>query len=85
MYSMTGYGKAVYNEGGLEITVEMKSVNNRFLDLNSKYPRSFVSFDDSIRKTVQSKLAQCLFFTKINNPLVLAPPPPQAAVLFSLE
>ena len=58
MYSMTGYGKAEYNENGLEITVEMKSVNNRFLDLNSKYPRIFVSLDDAIRKTVQSKLSR---------------------------
>jgi len=58
MYSMTGYGKAEYSESGLEITVEMKSVNNRFLDLNSKYPRIFVSLDDAIRKTVQSKLSR---------------------------
>lgn len=58
MYSMTGYGKAVYSEGGLDITVELKSVNNRFLDLSSKYPRAFISFDDSIRKAVQSKLAR---------------------------
>jgi len=58
MYSMTGYGKAVFNEGGLDITVEIKSVNNRFLDLNVKYPRSFNCFDDAIRKTVQSKLAR---------------------------
>ena len=58
MYSMTGYGKAEYSENGLDITVEIKSVNNRFLDLNSKYPRSFVAFDDAIRKTVQSKLSR---------------------------
>ena len=58
MYSMTGYGKAEYSENGLEIIVEMKSVNNRFLDFNGKYPRAFVSFEDAIRKTVQSKLAR---------------------------
>ena len=58
MYSMTGYGKAEYSENGLEIIVEMKSVNNRFLDFNGKYPRAFVSFEDTIRKTVQSKLAR---------------------------
>ncbi|MBQ9480587.1 MAG: YicC family protein [Clostridia bacterium] len=58
MYSMTGYGKAEYSKEGLDITVEIKSVNNRFLDLNSKYPRSFVGFDDAIRKAVQSKLSR---------------------------
>ncbi len=58
MYSMTGYGKAVYSQDGLDITVEIKSVNNRFLDLNSKYPKSFAAYDDAIRKTVQSKLGR---------------------------
>lgn len=58
MNSMTGYGKAVYSQDGLDITVEIKSVNNRFLDLNAKYPRLFVSFDDAIRKAVQSKLSR---------------------------
>ena len=58
MYSMTGYGKAVYSSGGLDITVEIKSVNNRFLDINCKYPRSFTAFEDSFRKAVQSKLAR---------------------------
>ncbi|MBP5308076.1 MAG: YicC family protein [Clostridia bacterium] len=58
MYSMTGYGKAGYSNDGLEITVEIKSVNNRFLDLNGKYPRAFTAFDDDIRKAVQSKLSR---------------------------
>ncbi len=58
MFSMTGYGKAEYSNGGLDITVEVKSVNNRFLDLNSKYPRIFTAFDDAIRKAVQSRLVR---------------------------
>ena len=43
MYSMTGYGKGVVREGGLEFTVEVKSVNNRFLDLAVKCPRALLS------------------------------------------
>ncbi|MBP5193852.1 MAG: YicC family protein [Clostridia bacterium] len=58
MYSMTGYGKAVYSSGGLDITVEIKSVNNRFLDINCKYPRVFAAYEDAFRKAVQSKLAR---------------------------
>ncbi len=58
MYSMTGFGKAEYNDGGLVITVEIKSVNNRFLDINAKYPRLFNQFDDVIRKSVQSRVAR---------------------------
>lgn len=56
MQSMTGYGKAEYAENGITLTVEIKTVNNRFLDLIPKYPRAFISLDDTIRKTVQSKI-----------------------------
>lgn len=58
MQSMTGYGKAEYLENGITLTVEVKTVNNRFLDVIPKYPRNFVRFDDLIRKTVQEKLSR---------------------------
>ena len=57
MYSMTGFGKAEY-KNGYEITVEIKTVNNRFLDVLPKYPKSFVAYDDLIRKIVQSKITR---------------------------
>lgn len=41
IYSMTGYGKGVAEKDGLKITVELKSVNHRFLDLNIKLPKTF--------------------------------------------
>lgn len=56
MLSMTGYGKAEYLENGITLTVELKTVNNRFLDIIPKYPRAFVALDDLIRKTVQAKI-----------------------------
>lgn len=65
MYSMTGFGKAEY-KNGYELTVEIKSVNNRFLDIIPKYPKSFIVYDDLIRKTIQSKLTRGrveVFFT----------------------
>ena len=55
---MTGYGKAEYVENGISLTVEIKTVNNRFLDIIPKYPRAFVALDDSIRKTVQSRISR---------------------------
>ena len=58
MQSMTGYGKAEYNNGGINLVVEIKTVNNRFLDVVSKYPRSFIRYDDLIRKTVAAKLSR---------------------------
>jgi uncharacterized protein (TIGR00255 family) len=51
---MTGYGRAEYCEGGISLTVELKTVNNRNFDLNPKIPRAFIALDDVIRKTVQS-------------------------------
>ncbi|MBR2985383.1 MAG: hypothetical protein IKC58_02150, partial [Clostridia bacterium] len=41
MKSMTGYGKAVVARDGRELTVELKSVNHRFLDISTKIPRAF--------------------------------------------
>ncbi len=52
MYSMTGYGRAEYSENGINLVVELKSVNNRNFDFNVKMPRAFICFEDKIRKTV---------------------------------
>ncbi len=54
MFSMTGYGRAEYGENGVNLLVEIKTVNNRNFDLNLKTPRAFIMFDDLIRKTVSS-------------------------------
>lgn len=54
MRSMTGYGRADYNENGINLVIEIKTVNNRNLDINCKMPRMFLSLEDSIRKTVQA-------------------------------
>ncbi len=53
MYSMTGYGRSDYSENGINLIVELKTVNNRNFDLNCKIPRAFISLEDTIRKTVQ--------------------------------
>ncbi len=52
MYSMTGYGKAEYAEKGINLTVEIKTVNNRVLDFNVKAPRIFAAVEDKIRNVV---------------------------------
>lgn len=56
MKSMTGYGKAEVSVDGITVTVEIKTVNNRFLDINLKYPRCFLALDDVMRKAIQSKI-----------------------------
>ena len=56
MYSMTGYGKAEYNKDGVQITIELKTVNNRNLDVITKIPRVLIPFEDAIRGAIKEKL-----------------------------
>ena len=56
MYSMTGYGKAEYNNNGIQITIELKTVNNRNLDIITKIPRVLIPFEDAIRNAIKEKL-----------------------------
>lgn len=58
MLSMTGYGKGEYAEGGLEIVCEIKTVNNRYLDVSVKAPRVFAAYEDVVRTTVRKKLTR---------------------------
>lgn len=53
MFSMTGYGRAEYADNGINLVVEIKTVNNRNFDLNCKTPRAFIALEDAVRKTVQ--------------------------------
>lgn len=58
IYSMTGYGKGIAQEDGLKITIELKSVNHRFLDLNIKIPKIFAFAEDMLRKTIQTNVGR---------------------------
>ena len=58
MLSMTGYGKGEYSEGGIELTCEIKTVNNRYLDVSIKAPRIFAAYEDVVRNTVRKKLSR---------------------------
>ena len=58
MLSMTGYGKGEYKEGGVELTCEIKTVNNRYLDVSVKAPRIFTAYEDVIRSLVREKLTR---------------------------
>ena len=56
--SMTGYGSAKGTVEGLEITVELKSVNNRYLDTSVRLPRSFLFAEEAIKAAVQSHISR---------------------------
>ncbi len=58
MLSMTGYGKGEYKAGGIELTVEVKSVNNRFLDFALKCPRIFLGQEDLVRGMVRTSISR---------------------------
>ncbi len=58
MLSMTGYGRGEYSEGGIELTVEIKTVNNRYLDASVKAPRIFSASEDEIRGLIRQKLTR---------------------------
>ena len=58
MLSMTGYGKGEYAEGGLELTCEIKTVNNRYLDVSIKAPRIFAAYEDVVRNTIRKKMTR---------------------------
>ena len=55
---MTGYGRADYNDEKLNLTVEIKTVNNRIFDFNGKMPRPFIAYEDAIRKTVMKYVSR---------------------------
>lgn len=58
MLSMTGYGKGTYEQDGVELTCEIKTVNNRYLDISVKAPRVFVSQEENIRSIVRERLTR---------------------------
>ena len=56
--SMTGYGRASGQVGDLEVTVELKSVNNRFLDTSVRLPRSFLFLEEAVKSAVQAHISR---------------------------
>ena len=58
IYSMTGYGGASGTCSGLEVTAEVKSVNNRYLDCSVRLPRSLLFAEDSLKSAVQGHISR---------------------------
>lgn len=56
IYSMTGYGKGVAEKDLRKITVEIKTVNHRFLDILFKFPRNFQFAETPVRATIGGAL-----------------------------
>ena len=56
--SMTGYGSAKGTVEGLEIRVELKSVNNRYLDTSVRLPRNFLFVEEMVKTQVQKHISR---------------------------
>ena len=56
MYSMTGYGKGEAEGNGYKFTVELKSVNGKFLDISTKAAKSLMQIEDKLKKEISNTL-----------------------------
>ena len=56
--SMTGYGRCVETVGGREFTVELRSVNNRYLDCTVKLPRALSFAEDAVKQAVKAAISR---------------------------
>lgn len=56
--SMTGYGGAKGTEGAYKLSVELKSVNNRYLDTSVRLPRSFMYAEEAVKSAIQTHVSR---------------------------
>ena len=56
--SMTGYGRAVETLNGREFTVEIRSVNNRYLDCTVKLPRTLTFAEEAVKQAVKASVTR---------------------------
>lgn len=53
MKSMTGYGKGEASNEHRKVTIELKAVNNRYLEMNSRFPKALGFVEDAVKKRIQ--------------------------------
>ena len=58
MKSMTGYGRGAENNENHHVAVELKTVNNRFLDINLRLPNELQPFEADIKKIITNRLSR---------------------------
>ena len=58
MRSMTGYGQATWNGKGRSLTVEIRAVNQRFLEIKFNMPREYLPWESELRALVQAEVSR---------------------------
>ncbi len=56
--SMTGYGRGEAQGQDLTVTVELRAVNNRYLDCTVKMPRTYLFAEDALKERVQTQVGR---------------------------
>ncbi len=56
MRSMTGFGAGTYSTESLSVTIEMRAVNQRFLELNIRMPHAYLALEDTLRQHIKQVL-----------------------------
>jgi uncharacterized protein (TIGR00255 family) len=71
MRSMTGYGEASHQNKYAKITVQVRSLNHRHLDLQLRVPREYLGFEEEIRKSLRETVSRGrieLFINRTSTP-----------------
>jgi uncharacterized protein (TIGR00255 family) len=63
---MTGYGKAIYFNENIDLEIEIKSLNNRFIDIRLKLPTEFAEMENSIGDLIRRKILRGKVEVKFN-------------------
>lgn len=56
MRSMTGFGRGTYSDERVSVTIEMRAVNQRFLELNIRMPHAYLALEDKLRRGIKETL-----------------------------
>jgi len=73
MKSMTGYGEAWQNIPSGKLTVQIRSLNHRHLDLQLRVPREYLSVEEEIRKRIREKISRGRIELFVNRTAAKAP------------
>lgn len=68
LMSMTGFGKAEVTHGDIDLTIEVRSVNSRFLEMNFRQPRMLAEFEDLARPIIQKRIPRGKLQISMNLP-----------------
>ena len=56
--SMTGYGSAKITDEGITVSVELKSVNNRYLETSVRLPRVYLALEEEIKNVIKQHISR---------------------------